>query len=178
MSRALPACSERGSALAPLLLVLGLVAAGLLAWVVWSGPVQQEADAPAPTAPGTQVGTGAPVVAEAAVPHVEPAKTAAAPAPQMQFPDGSVAPALNGVTESVKLVWNDRPYSPIRTKVVDRGWEWYVHEDGSHSTVKMVDLNGVPAPIGIVASPTESLPTSVEIEARVQEQLRAQQAGR
>ncbi len=117
------------------------------------------------------------VAAEAAPAQPSAVPTAAAPA-QLQFPDGTSAPALNGVTESVKLVWNDRPFSPVKEKIVDRGWEWYVHEDGSHSTVKMVDLNGVPAPIGIVASPTEALPTTVEIEQRVQQQLRAQQGAR
>lgn len=165
--------------LAPIVVVLALAGACGLAWSLGvfgaaaDAPVAARVDGQSEVPPAQP-----PAVAAAATPaQPEVTPPAAVPA-QMQFPDGSSAPALNGVTESVKLVWNDRPFAKVKEKIVDRGWEWYVHEDGSHSTVKMVDLNGVPAPIGIVASPTEALPTTVEIEQRVQQQLGGQQGAR
>lgn len=164
----------------PLAIVLALAGAVGVAWSVGVFRASEAAPAAAPDGHAAAVrATESPAVAAEATPLQQPMAAPAAAAPaQMRFPDGSSAPALNGVTESVVLVWNDRPYAKVKEKIVDRGWEWYVHEDGSHSTVKMVDLNGVPAPIGIVASPTEALPTTVEIEQRVQQQLRAQQGAR
>ena len=118
---------------------------------------------PAPAALVPAVGTTVP-------PPIAPA----APVPTtglVKYPDGSSAAALNGVTTEVALIWNDRPYSPIKEKIVDRGWEWYVHEDGSHSTVRMVEVNGVLSPIGIVASPTEALPVLEDLEKSLGQQL-------
>ncbi len=162
-----------------LVIVLALAGAGSVAWTFVFFSARESAPPASPSvSPGSELPGQVPVVAADATPdHVAVAPAQDAPA-QVQFPDGSSAPALNGVTESVKLVWNDRPFAKVKEKIVDSGWEWYVHEDGSRSTVKMVDLNGVPAPIGIVASPTEALPTSVEIEQRVQQQLRGQPGGR
>lgn len=92
------------------------------------------------------------------------------PAAVVTFPDGSTAPLLNGVDQPVKLIWNDRPYAPIKTKVLSQGLEWYLHEDGSHSTVQWVDMNGVRSAIGMVASPTDALPTSEQINDQVRRQ--------
>ena len=165
--------------LASLVVALALAGAGGLAWSLGVFHATESAPAAPPaTQPGEDPAARAPAVAADAAPAQAVAAPAAAASAQLRFPDGSSAPALNGVTESVVLVWNDRPFAKVKEKIVDRGWEWYVHEDGSHSTVKMVELNGVLSPIGIVASPTEALPTTVEIEQRVQQQLRAQQGAR
>ncbi len=153
-------------------LVPGLVLAASAgaAWWGWprdevAAPVVDPVPAAAP-APAAVVPAGG----ETVPPAPPPAAPAASPG-LVKFPDGSSAAALNGVTAEVTLVWNDRPYSPIKQKIVDRGWEWYVHEDGSHSTVRMVEVNGVLAPIGIVASPTESLPVLEDLEKSLGQQL-------
>ncbi len=153
-------------------LVPGLVLAASAgaAWWWWprdevAAPVVDPVPAAAP-APAAVVPAGGETVPSAP----PPAAPAASPG-LVKFPDGSSAAALNGVTAEVTLVWNDRPYSPIKQKIVDRGWEWYVHEDGSHSTVRMVEVNGVLAPIGIVASPTESLPVLEDLEKSLGQQL-------
>jgi hypothetical protein len=75
----------------------------------------------------------------------------------MRFPDGSEAPALNGVTATVAMQW-DGPFSPIEGAFTDRGWQWYRHADGTCSTVQMVEMNGVPQPLGIVARPGQPRP--------------------
>ena len=152
-----------------------MVAVAATAWLAWpreaavvpaeqggGGVVAEPKDAPKVAAPA--VGETAPKPAKAAAP-------VAATTPLLKFPDGSTAPMLNGVKESVELVWNKGPYSPIKEKIVDRGLEWYVHEDGSHSTVQMVEVNGVPAPIGIVATPTEALPTFEQLQESLKQQL-------
>ncbi|MFM1871477.1 MAG: hypothetical protein RL398_899 [Planctomycetota bacterium] len=153
-------------------LVLAAVAA--TAWLAWpregavvpteqggGGVVSQPKQAP---------NVAAPAVGETAPKAAKPAPVAAT-TPVLKFPDGSTAPMLNGVKESVELVWNKGPYSPIKEKIVDHGLEWYVHEDGSHSTVQMVEVNGVPAPIGIVATPTEALPTFEQLQESLKQQL-------
>lgn len=145
-----------------------LAAAAGAAWLWWPrDDVAAPVAAPSPTAP-------TPVVAQPAGGEVVPPPAPPVPVPTaglVKYPDGSSAAALNGVTAEVQLVWNDRPYSPIKQKIVDRGWEWYVHEDGSHSTVRMVEVNGVLAPIGIVASPTEALPVLEDLEKSLGQQL-------
>lgn len=83
---------------------------------------------------------------------------AKADSPLVTFPDGSTAPALNGVKESIKILWNNRPYSPIKSTIHDRGLDWYLHEDGSHSTVMYQTVNGELQAVGVVASPTDVLP--------------------
>jgi hypothetical protein len=79
------------------------------------------------------------------------------------LPDGSTTPALNGVTETLRMPWPvDRPYSAIVGIETVQGSEWYVHEDGSRSTSLMnwrSDL-GREAPMSLVANPPESLPAS------------------
>lgn len=158
------------SRIAPILAGLAMVGA-IAAAVLWWPRAAEPEPAPTKVAPAPVVPDP---VASAAKAPVAPAPTPAPKAPAvaavMTFPDGSTAPALNGVTEPVKLIWNDRPYSPIKEKVVHAGWEWYVHEDGSHSTVRMVDMNGVPAPFGLVASPTDALPTLDELETLLKKQ--------
>jgi len=82
--------------------------------------------------------------------------------PAFVQPDGQRLPLLNGVRESVVLKWpSDEPYSPIvGRRVESRGGEWYVHADGSRSTVKMVwrsDLGRAVAAT-VLARPTEPAP--------------------
>ncbi|MBM4062444.1 MAG: hypothetical protein FJ265_15300 [Planctomycetes bacterium] len=127
---------------------------------------------PATQPPGAALPRAAPAEAPPAATAQVPAKAPAPAKPPavVQFPDGSTAPALNGVTEPIKLNWNNRPFSPICGKILDNGYEWYVHEDGTRSTVRMLDINGVPSPVGLVASPTEALPTSEEIEQQLRQQ--------
>ncbi|MCA8964284.1 MAG: hypothetical protein H6838_10715 [Planctomycetes bacterium] len=152
-----------------------LLAAGVAAWLWWPRGDAPRLDDPAAPAPVAAHVPEAPAPAVGAVAPSQPVvERPAAPTAKvgvMKFPDGSKVAALNGVTADVDLVWNDRPYSPIKEKIVDRGWEWYVHEDGSHSTVRMVEVNGVLAPIGLVASPTETLPVLDELDEQLRQQL-------
>ena len=56
------------------------------------------------------------------------------------MPDGTQVPMLNGVTELAANPWpGDVPYSPIVGKETDpSGQDWYVHADGTKSTMQMV----------------------------------------
>jgi hypothetical protein len=77
----------------------------------------------------------------------------------MRYPDGNEFLALNGVTADVVMQW-EGPFSPITGTFTDRGWEWYRHADGSCSTVRMVEMNGVPQPLGFVARPGPAQPVA------------------
>jgi len=79
----------------------------------------------------------------------------------LTYPDGSTRPALNGVTADVTILWdNGRPYSPIVEKWEDpnSGWEWYRHADGSNSTVRIVEINGVPQVCPMTTHPEAAVP--------------------
>src|SRR5262245_40990264 len=79
----------------------------------------------------------------------------------LTYPDGSTRPALNGVTADVTILWdNGRPYSPIVEKWTDpkSGWEWYRHADGSNSTVRIVEINGVPQVCPMTTHPEPAVP--------------------
>ncbi|MCB9878191.1 MAG: hypothetical protein H6835_11385 [Planctomycetes bacterium] len=75
---------------------------------------------------------------------VQRAPSDAAPrgrAEQMQLPDGTFVPALNGAVDAAPLkdFWGPFPWSPIVG--VERsaaGLDWYRHADGSYSTTQMV----------------------------------------
>lgn len=146
-----------------------LLAAALGWWVLSSSP-PAEVGSPEPTKAPAQTDPTQPVTPVAG--QVAPSAGAASNASKAKllYPDGSTAELLNGVTEPVKLVWNSGPFTPIKDKILDQGIEWYVHEDGTRSTVRMIAINGVPAPIGLVAKPTEALPTSEDIERQLREQ--------
>ena len=138
-------------------------------WACWPKAAEPKASAGSPgltQAPGPE--PSEPV--EASVPAAKAPPPKAEPA-AVQYPDGSKAPPLNGVTESVKLNWSQRPFSPIKSKVVGNGLEWYVHEDGSHSTVWYTEVNGVRQAAGMVAEPTQVLPTSADLEKQMQPAL-------
>ncbi|MFQ5507398.1 MAG: hypothetical protein ACE5F1_21750 [Planctomycetota bacterium] len=61
------------------------------------------------------------------------------PRKYLRCPDGTYAPALNGVDEPAPLNWpQDRPWSPIVRKTTDSsGLDWYVHADGTHTITQM-----------------------------------------
>ena len=91
----------------------------------------------------------------------------------MILPSGENVPALNGVNESVKLLWpTDLPYSPIvgTQREVD-GLEWYVHADGSRSTTQMVFRSDVGRKVAmsVVANPKAPVPikTGADEEAEI-----------
>jgi hypothetical protein len=66
---------------------------------------------------------------------------AAAHRRELQLPDGSYVPALNGAEGAppLQLFWEaGRPWSPIvGVARSDAGVDWYVHADGSRSTTEM-----------------------------------------
>jgi hypothetical protein len=133
---------------------LGLVAALAVAAVRHFAPPPapvaiEAAPPPAPT-PAT-------AAAIAAAPAGDHADQQPAVIGRMLFPDGSTAPALNGVAATVTMQW-DGDFAPITGRFTDRGWEWYRHADGSCSTVQMVEMNGVLQPLGVVARPGVAQP--------------------
>jgi hypothetical protein len=56
-----------------------------------------------------------------------------------RLPDGQYVPSLNGAVDAAPMDWPaDRPYSPIVGRERDaKGFEWYVHGDGTKSTTVM-----------------------------------------
>ncbi len=62
------------------------------------------------------------------------------PDAHLTLPDGSTVPVLNGAYGAPRMDWPPRfPWSPIVGRQVDpKGCEWFVHEDGSRSTTRMV----------------------------------------
>jgi hypothetical protein len=141
--------------------VLAALAAGAVGW-------RWLATREAPPAPvnGLTVtpalAESAPEPAKAELPAARPADAAPekkAPGGTVKFPDGSSMPALNGVVGEVVQQWGTTKF----TKVIGvedgpGGWKWYVHENGVRSTTAMVDMNGVPQAMGLVAEQQESLP--------------------
>lgn len=82
----------------------------------------------------------------------------------IRMPDGKYLPALNGVLNPPALTWpTGRPYSPVvGTERDTRGDDWYVHADGSKSTMKMIQMNRQGRisvePVSYVANPQPTLP--------------------
>lgn len=74
----------------------------------------------------------------------------------IELPDGTFAPALNGVRNAPAMRWTaDEPFAPIVGKETYEGVEWYSHADGSKSTTRVVfrtDLDH-DAPVTSVATP-------------------------
>jgi len=59
---------------------------------------------------------------------------------QLELPDGTFVPTLNGATGALSLgkCWGARPWSPIeRIERSDLGIDWYVHADGTRTTTEM-----------------------------------------
>lgn len=86
----------------------------------------------------------------------------------IRMPDGKYLPALNGVLNPPALGWpKDRPYSPVvGTERDTRGNDWYLHADGSKSTMNMIDMNRggrvVREAVTQVANPQAALPVQHE----------------
>jgi len=165
---------ERGVAHGGLLLGL-VLALGTATGVLWyarahaAAPAAPPAAAPAdkPAAPAPVVAPPPPQATIVAVPMSAKGK--------LSYSCGQEAEALNGVTGTVRVDWVG-PWSPIKQMVTDpnNGWQWYVHEDGSRSTTRMIDMNGVPQAMGLRAQPTEPLPV---LDDAMLKQMQQQGAG-
>src|SRR5262245_7224732 len=128
-------------------IAVALVAVGASAWW-WMRPAGK-APEPAPiTAPQPQAST--PVVPEPARPPEKDVKPQQPTKGKLLYAGGHEMPALNGVTQDIKLDW-EGPWSPVARMIKDNGWEWYIHEDGSHSTTRMIEMNGVPQAMALRA---------------------------
>ncbi|GDY03590.1 hypothetical protein LBMAG49_29190 [Planctomycetota bacterium] len=142
------------------LLGASLTAALVFAWPAAAAAPKINTQANAPSA----IPANTAAILAAATPTTasnQPVFTAQKPADMgsVRYPDGSKKPALNNVAQEVKLNWGVGPFTPI-VRVVDGpgGWQWYVHENGAHSTTAMVEMNGVPQAMGFVAEPHDTLP--------------------
>ena len=140
-----------------------LVIAALAAVSLWSQRTKALA-----TAMRTPVTTLAPETppGDATAPPATPApvgRTAAPAKPgrshELELPDGTFVPALNGATDPAPLreYWGaEVPWSPIvGVERNDQGLDWYRHANGSYSTTQMVwrsDLKGY-APMTRVGHP-------------------------
>ena len=123
------------------LVALALACAALAAAAPWfSSP--QEAAPCSGAVPASKPSAPAPApVAEAAA--AERTKTVANVdrSRELELPDGSYVPALNGSVGATKLAeyWGRLPWSPIvGVERSSAGVDWYRHEDGSYSTTQMV----------------------------------------
>lgn len=58
----------------------------------------------------------------------------------LELPDGTFVPALNGAVDAAPLAtyWGPFPWSPIVGVQSADGIDWYQHADGSFSTTQMV----------------------------------------
>src|SRR5262245_65795213 len=159
---------------------LGVAVLVVAAWWLLHAMHARHAAAPVQPTPADAVAPAAvqPATAAAPAPAPPPAQPAARrrvdnphggqvqPVPDyahpgvLTYPDGSTRPALNGVTADVTILWdNGRPWSPIVDKVVDaQGWEWYRHADGSNTTVRSVEINGVPHVCPMTTHPEPEVP--------------------
>ena len=67
--------------------------------------------------------------------EAEPATPAPADASGVRFPDGSLQPALNGVTALLDIPWpSGRPFAPVVEQLHHNGADWYRHADGTFTT--------------------------------------------
>lgn len=143
------------------ILTLGAaLVAGATLYLLQSG---QEGGAPAAPEPETPTGLQSEAPADPK-PLVRPLafeqKAEPAPeAPAVFYPDGTRIVPLNGITESVQLIWPASiEMTPIVGTIRDQAppyWEWYVHENGAQSTVARFRLKdgGPETANGIVRAP-------------------------
>ncbi len=124
----------------------GVVAVAAVAWLGTSWLRQGEANAapvPVVSAPPAAV-VAAPAPEPATGELVAAAKPATAPVDrsrELELPDGTFVPALNGAVGAAPLsrYWGPFPWSPIvGTERSEAGIDWYRHADGSYSTTQMV----------------------------------------
>lgn len=138
-------------------------------------PAPAPAAASAPRAEAQREQAPAPVAAKPTYPN-EPRPANGAPHGKVTFPDGSVVDAINDVAENVTMVWDEQPFSPIVDKVFHNGWWWWKHQDGAYSTVKMIDMNGVPQAMSQLAREGKGPPAKTLDEA-LEERKKASQQG-
>lgn len=118
-------------------------AAVVAACLVTVGRRRGERAEAVPPVPPSVVATPAPPDAAAAPVTVEPVAAAHDPRAcesQLELPDGTFVPMLNGATGALSLrkCWGARPWSPIeRVERSDLGVDWYVHADGTRTTTEM-----------------------------------------
>lgn len=109
-----------------------------LAAVWWLWPSSAPRPSPATTAPPAAAPAPVPVTADPG--KTPPPAAAAEHRFELQLPDGSYVPALNGAVGAAPLArfWGNWPWSPITgTMRSDAGVDWYTHADGSRSTTEM-----------------------------------------
>jgi hypothetical protein len=149
--------------------VLLLIAASGITALWCADRVETPAQTAAPPAltVTAEVATG-PVVADAAPAIGQTAAAAPDASKQLELPDGSFVPALNGAVNAAPLArfWSPHvPWSPIvATERSDAGVDWYRHADGSYSTTQMVwrqDLGRHEA-MTRVAHPGPAAPTAAK----------------
>lgn len=130
---------------------IGIVCAGAwVAWVAWEASQAKAAGTGATSPPAAQQQrqqqpqVPKPMVASDTRPAPEPQQNPRDTSLMTRLPDGSYIPNLNGVRQPMS--WNGQ-FSPIvRINRTDTGVDWWVHENGLHSTVYMVEgtRRGVP----------------------------------
>ncbi len=160
-----------------------LIVAGAAYYATKGTPAEPIAEQSAPVRDANQ---SAPQPAQA---EPQPAASAAQPSAPMPkgsyvpegqrpgkvtLPDGSTIEAINDVTDDIALMWDEQPYSPIVDKVFHNGWWWWKHQDGAWTTVKMIDMNGVPQATPILAREGKGPPAQTVDEA-IAEREKAQQ---
>ena len=127
--------------IAPLVLVGVLVLGMLATWLyLSSGAPANRSTEPGTSRPQSTTGpTGSGPMRAEKLRDVETTRNPINVSVMTRLPDGSYAPTLNRVMNPPPMRWPaDRAYSKIKGSYVDRqGQEWYLHEDGSHSTVYM-----------------------------------------
>ncbi|MFM1873472.1 MAG: hypothetical protein RL398_2894 [Planctomycetota bacterium] len=129
-------------------LLIGVGAAAVVAAVAFAVlPFGGSGESP-PTAAPQPAASPAEAAEQPAAPAV--GSTLPPPVPQaaakdrrreLQLPDGTFVPALNGAVDPkpLKEFWGPLPWSPIvGVETNDQGVAWYRHQDGSYSTTEML----------------------------------------
>lgn len=123
------------------LLLAGTALGALTPWLVRDDAVEF-ADATTPAAASPTPAAASPAAEQGTLVAPTAATTPASDrSRELQLPDGSTMPTLNGATDapSMKDYWGPFPWSPIvGTERSSAGLDWYRHADGSYSTTQMV----------------------------------------
>src|SRR5712671_3722591 len=123
--------------LVPLLALIVLASGGYLGWRGLAHDAQASPSQALPVAPASNPKEAAPAPMQsqgpALVAEAKPTEDG------WLMPDGKRFPLLNHVPQAPQFAWpSNRPFSPIVGKKTDtQGDEWYVHADGSLSTMQM-----------------------------------------
>lgn len=124
-------------------ILFGAIAA-LAAVSLWS-PTNRASAGASPATPAAVQPDDAPAAPATAAPGPPVPAAAATPADrsrQLELPDGTFVPSLNGAVGAAPLAqhWGSQiPWSPIvGIENNDQGVDWYRHANGSYSTTQMV----------------------------------------